>query len=58
MLFMLQAQLAKPAGMSNKEFYGIWLQEAEAAVAALKGLNPTRMSPGAIRDYVTLKLEK
>jgi muconolactone delta-isomerase len=36
MLFMLQAQLAKPAGMSNKEFYGIWLQEAEAAVAALK----------------------
>jgi hypothetical protein len=22
MLFMLQAQLAKPAGMSNKEFYG------------------------------------
>jgi hypothetical protein len=24
MLFMLHAKLAKPAGMSNKEFYGVW----------------------------------
>ena len=36
MLFMLKAKLAKPAGMSNKEFYGVWQKEAEAAVAALK----------------------
>ena len=36
MLFMLHAKLAKPEGMSNKEFYGVWEQEAEAAVAALK----------------------
>jgi muconolactone delta-isomerase len=36
MLFMVQAQVAQPAGMSNKEFYGVWLKEAEAAVAALK----------------------
>jgi muconolactone D-isomerase len=36
MLFMLHAKLAKPAGMSNKEFYGVWEKEAVAAVAALK----------------------
>jgi len=36
MLFMLHAKLAKPEGMSNKEFYGVWEQEAEAAVAALQ----------------------
>jgi muconolactone delta-isomerase len=36
MLFMLQAQIAQPVGMSNKEFYGVWLKEAEAAVAALQ----------------------
>jgi muconolactone delta-isomerase len=36
MLFMLHSKLAKPEGMSNKEFYGVWEQEAEAAVAALK----------------------
>jgi Muconolactone delta-isomerase len=36
MLFMLHAKLAKPEGMSNKEFYGVWEKEAEAAVAALK----------------------
>ncbi len=36
MLFLLRAKLAKPAGMSNKEFYGVWRQEAEAALAALK----------------------
>jgi hypothetical protein len=33
---MLHAKLAKPEGMSNKEFYGVWEKEAEAAVAALK----------------------
>ena len=36
MLFMMQAQLTKPEGMSNKEFYSVWEQEAEAAVTALK----------------------
>ena len=36
MLFMLHAKLAKPEGMSNKEFYGVWEKEAEAAEAALK----------------------
>jgi muconolactone D-isomerase len=36
MLFMLHAKLTKPAGMSNKEFYGVWEKEAEAAVAALQ----------------------
>jgi muconolactone delta-isomerase len=36
MLFMLKAHLSKPAHTSNKEFYSVWRQEAEAAVAALK----------------------
>jgi len=36
MLFMLKAHLDKPQSMSNKEFYGVWLKEAEAAVGALK----------------------
>jgi muconolactone D-isomerase len=36
MLFMMHAKLAKPEGMSNKEFYGVWEKEAEAAVAALR----------------------
>lgn len=36
MLFMLHVKLAKPEGMSNKEFYGVWEKEAEAVVAALK----------------------
>ena len=36
MLFMLRAHLEKPQNTSNKEFYGVWLKEAEAAVAAYK----------------------
>ena len=36
MLFMLKAHLEKPAGMSNREFYGVWKQESEAALAAVK----------------------
>ena len=36
MLFMLKAHLEKPAGTSNKEFYGVWKQESEAALAAVK----------------------
>jgi muconolactone D-isomerase len=36
MLFMLKAHLEKPAGMSNREFYGVWKQESEAALGALK----------------------
>jgi muconolactone delta-isomerase len=36
MLFMLHVKLAKPASMSNQEFYGVWQKESEAAIAALK----------------------
>jgi len=36
MLFMLKSRISKPEGLSNKEFYGVWLKEAEAAVAACK----------------------
>jgi muconolactone delta-isomerase len=36
MLFMVHVKLAKPAGMSNREFYGVWAKEAEAAVAKLQ----------------------
>lgn len=34
MLVMLKAHLEKPADVSNKEFYGVWLKEAQAALAA------------------------
>ena len=34
MLFMFHAKLAKPVGMSNKEFYGVWEKEAEAQTAS------------------------
>ena len=36
MLFMLKAHLEKPVQTSNKEFYTVWRQEAEAALSALK----------------------
>jgi muconolactone delta-isomerase len=36
MLFMLKSHISKPEGLSNKEFYGVWLKEAEDAVAAYK----------------------
>jgi muconolactone delta-isomerase len=36
MLFMLKSHISKPEGLSNKEFYGVWLKEAEGAVAAHK----------------------
>jgi muconolactone D-isomerase len=36
MLFMLKVYISKPANVSNKEFYGVWLQEAEAAMGAVK----------------------
>lgn len=36
MLFMLKAHLEKPESMAKKDFYGVWLKEAEAAVAAHK----------------------
>jgi muconolactone delta-isomerase len=36
MLFMLKSHISKPEGLSNKEFYGVWLKEAEGAVAAYK----------------------
>ena len=34
MLMMLKAHIVKPADASNKEFYSVWLKEAEAALAA------------------------
>ena len=36
MLFMLKANIAKPANVSNKEFYSVWRQESEAALGAVK----------------------
>jgi muconolactone delta-isomerase len=36
MLFLLRARLAKPSGMSNNEFYGVWEKEAEAALGAVE----------------------
>ncbi|MGH7842409.1 MAG: muconolactone Delta-isomerase family protein [Steroidobacteraceae bacterium] len=36
MLFMLKAHIEKPAQTSNKEFYTVWRQESEAALAAVK----------------------
>lgn len=34
MLFLLKAHLEKPAGVSNREFYGAWKKESEAALEA------------------------
>jgi muconolactone delta-isomerase len=36
MLFLLRGKLTKPDGMSNKEFYGIWQKESEAALAGIE----------------------
>ena len=36
MLFMLKVYIDKPANNSNKEFYGVWLKESEAALAGMK----------------------
>ena len=36
MLFLLKAYIAKPANVSNKEFYSVWRQESEAALGAVK----------------------
>jgi len=36
MLFMLRAYISKPDNISNKEFYGVWVKESEAALAAVK----------------------
>jgi muconolactone delta-isomerase len=36
MLFMLKANIAKPANVSNKEFYTVWRHESEAALGAVK----------------------
>jgi muconolactone delta-isomerase len=36
MLFLLKAHLEKPAGTSNREFYGAWKKESEAALEAYK----------------------
>jgi muconolactone delta-isomerase len=33
---LLRAKLHKPDRMPNKEFFGVWKQEAQAALAALK----------------------
>jgi muconolactone delta-isomerase len=34
MIFLLKAHLEKPAGTSNREFYGAWKKESEAALEA------------------------
>jgi len=36
MLFLFHGKLAKPATMSDKEFYGIWKKGTEVSSAALK----------------------
>jgi len=36
MLFMGYFKLAKPEGMSNKEFYSIWQKESEATLAGIE----------------------
>lgn len=36
MLILFHSKLTKPAGMSDKEFYGVWLEEAQAALSAPK----------------------
>jgi muconolactone delta-isomerase len=36
MLFLLKAHLEKPAGTSNREFYGAWKKESEAALEAYR----------------------
>jgi muconolactone delta-isomerase len=36
MLFLLKAHLEKPAGVSNRDFYGAWKKESEAAMEAYR----------------------
>ncbi len=33
---MLKSHIAKPEALSNKEFYSVWHQESEAALAAVE----------------------
>jgi len=33
---MLKSHIAKPEALSNKEFYSVWRQESEAALAAVE----------------------
>ncbi len=33
---LLRVALAQPEGMSNKEFFGVWVQEARAALQAMQ----------------------
>ncbi|MBL6749113.1 MAG: hypothetical protein ISP90_01260 [Nevskia sp.] len=36
MLFLLSVKLAKPAGMSNQEFYGVWEKEYAGVSGAVQ----------------------
>ena len=36
MQILFRGEMKKPYGMKDSEFYGVWLEEAKAAVAALK----------------------
>jgi muconolactone delta-isomerase len=36
MIFLLKAHLEKPGGTSNKDFYGAWKKESEAALQAYR----------------------
>jgi len=58
MLFLLKAHLEKPQNMSNKEFYSIWLKEAEAAVAAHKAglIRAIWKVPGKTEVFVVLEV--
>ena len=59
MLFLLKAHLEKPQNMSNKEFYGVWLKEAEAAVAAHKAglIKAIWKVPGKTEVLVVLEVD-
>ena len=59
MLFMTRVKLAKPEGMANKEFYEVWLQEAEATVAAMKAgmLKGVYKVPGRYEVIVLLEVD-
>ena len=36
MLFLFRGRMTKPYGMPDSEFYGVWLEEARAALEAVK----------------------
>ncbi|MET0153314.1 MAG: muconolactone Delta-isomerase family protein [Candidatus Binatia bacterium] len=59
MLFLLKAHLEKPAGTSNKEFYGAWKKESEAALEAYRAgaIKAIWKAAGTPDVYAVLDLE-